>query len=133
MPELDTSVFVIPRAYVKNGLDRYAVLNRIAKSVIDSCRGEHPEFVFTHAGQTITRINNSGWKAAHRRCLGTLRGRVREILSQRISLDLECTISSTPTDIDCEPQGLGSRIANFSWATNRVTSPRIIRRPKSMH
>ncbi len=35
MPELDTSVFVIPRSYVKNGLDRYVVLNRIAKSVIN--------------------------------------------------------------------------------------------------
>jgi hypothetical protein len=30
--ELDTSVFIIPRSYVKNGLDRYVVLNRIAKS-----------------------------------------------------------------------------------------------------
>jgi hypothetical protein len=32
VPELDTSVFVIPRSLVKNGLDRYVVLNRIAKS-----------------------------------------------------------------------------------------------------
>ena len=31
-PELDTSVFVIPRDYVKNGLARFVVLNRIAKS-----------------------------------------------------------------------------------------------------
>jgi integrase len=36
VPELDTSVFVIPRAYMKNGLDRYVVLNRIAKSVIEA-------------------------------------------------------------------------------------------------
>jgi len=67
VPELDTSVFVIPRDYVKNGLDRYVVLNRVAKSVIDGCRGEHPEFVFTRAGQPITRIYNSGWRAARRR------------------------------------------------------------------
>jgi len=67
VPELDTSVFVVPRAYVKNGLDRFVVLNRVAKSVIDGCRGEHPEFVFTRAGQPITRIYNSGWKAARRR------------------------------------------------------------------
>jgi integrase len=67
VPELDTSVFVVPRAFVKNGLDRYVVLNRIARSVIDGCRGEHPEFVFTRAGQPITRIYNSGWKAARRR------------------------------------------------------------------
>ena len=35
---------------MKNGLDRYVVLNRIAKSVIEGCRGEHAEFVFTRDG-----------------------------------------------------------------------------------
>ena len=67
VPDLDTSVFVVPRAFVKNRLDRFVVLNRVAKSVIDSCRGEHPEFVFTRRGKPITRIYNSGWKAARRR------------------------------------------------------------------
>jgi hypothetical protein len=60
-------MFVIPKEYVKNGLDRYAVLNRIAKSVIEGSRGQHPEVVFTRAGQPVTRIYNSGWKAARRR------------------------------------------------------------------
>jgi integrase len=67
VPELKTSIFVIPKGYVKNGLDRYVVLNRIAESVIERCRGQHPEFVFTRAGQPVTRIYNSGWKAARRR------------------------------------------------------------------
>ena len=66
-PELETSFFVIPKARVKNGLDRYVVLNRVAKSVIERCRGTHPEFVFTRAGQPITKIYNSGWRAARRR------------------------------------------------------------------
>jgi integrase len=39
VPELDTSVFVIPRSCVKNGLDRYVVLNRVAKSVVNDRRG----------------------------------------------------------------------------------------------
>jgi integrase len=69
VPELDTSVFVIPRSYVKNGLDRYVVLNGIAKSVISERRGEHPEFVFTCGGQPVTKIYNSGWKAARRRAV----------------------------------------------------------------
>ena len=43
------------------------VLNRIAKSVIEGCRGERSEFVFTRAGKRIARMNNSGWKAARRR------------------------------------------------------------------
>jgi integrase len=67
VPELNTSVFVIPRKFVKNGLDRYVVLNRIARSVIESCRGKHPEFVFTHEGKPVTKIYNSGWKGARRR------------------------------------------------------------------
>lgn len=67
VPELKTSVFVIPRGFVKNGLDRYVVQNRVAKSVIDGCRGSHAEFVFTCEGEPVTRIYNSGWKAARRR------------------------------------------------------------------
>ena len=67
VPELDASIFVIPGDYVKNGLDRYVVLNRVAKSVIEACRGRHPERVFTRAGKPVTRIHNSGWNAARRR------------------------------------------------------------------
>jgi len=72
VPELDTSVFVIPRTHVKNGIERFVVLNRIAKSVIDGCRGEHEEFVFTTKDRYSqrhpqSRMNNSGWKAARRR------------------------------------------------------------------
>jgi integrase len=67
VPELSTSVFVIPRDCVKNGLDRLVVLNRTARSVIESCRGNHREFVFTWAARPVTRMYNSGWKAARRR------------------------------------------------------------------
>src|SRR5207253_2237279 len=71
-PGLETSVFIIPPAHVKNGIERYVVLNRIAKAVIEGCRGEHEEFVFTEemrGGQRLpqSRMNNSGWKAARRR------------------------------------------------------------------
>ena len=67
IPELGTSIFVIPRDYVKNELNRYVVLNRIARSVVDECRGRHSEFVFSHKGNPLTRIYNSGWKGAPRR------------------------------------------------------------------
>ena len=67
VPELSTSIFVIPPDYVKNGLERYVVLNRIARSVIESCRGRHAEFVFTREGSPVTHIYNSGWKGARRR------------------------------------------------------------------
>jgi integrase len=72
VPELETSLFIIPADHVKNGIERYVVLNRTAKSVIEACRGEHSEFVFTaetRKGQrhAQARMNNSGWKAARRR------------------------------------------------------------------
>jgi len=67
IPELGTSIFIIPRDFVKNALDRYVVLNRIARSVIENCRGMHSEFVFTRKGSPVTRFYNSGWKAARRR------------------------------------------------------------------
>jgi len=49
VPELDTSVFVIPGERVKNGDERLVVLNRVAKSVIESQRGVHPDYVFAYA------------------------------------------------------------------------------------
>jgi integrase len=67
VPELGISVFVIPREHVKNGLERFVVLNRIARTVLEGCRGEHPAWVFTRRGQPLTRLYNSGWKAARRR------------------------------------------------------------------
>src|SRR5438046_10702440 len=46
VPELDTSVFLIPGAKVKNGDERLVVLNRVAKSVVDGVRGQHKDYVF---------------------------------------------------------------------------------------
>lgn len=67
VPELSTSVFIIPADRVKNGEDRLLILNRVAKSVIEEVRGEHAEYVFTFRGSPITKMNNSGWKNARRR------------------------------------------------------------------
>ncbi len=65
--ELNTSVFIIPGDRVKNGEDRLVVLNRIAKSVIDSVRGEHPDHVFVYRGHPVRKMNNTAWKAARER------------------------------------------------------------------
>ena len=64
VPELDTSVFIIPGACVKNGHERVVVLNRIAASVVQAQRGRHNTFVFTFEGRPVLRILNSGWKRA---------------------------------------------------------------------
>lgn len=68
MPEIGTSLFVLPKGFAKNGEERIVVLNRAAHSVIESRRREkHPEFVFAYKGKPITKILNSGWKRARHR------------------------------------------------------------------
>jgi len=69
VPELKTSIFIIPDEIVKNGEDRLVVLNHVAMSVIDECRGDHPEFVFTwkrgpkSKRLPIKSMNNSAWQS----------------------------------------------------------------------
>jgi integrase len=78
VPELDTSVFIIPPRVVKNRRDRLVVLNCIARSVIQAVRGEHSEYVFTYDGHRVLRINNSAWRAAKARA-GLLWVRVHDL------------------------------------------------------
>ncbi len=73
VPELETSVFIIPGERIKNGEERLVVLNRVAKSVVESVRGRHPVFVFVRAHKKdgeprpVIKINNTAWKAARER------------------------------------------------------------------
>lgn len=67
IPELTTSVFIIPGQYVKNGDDRLIVLNRIALSTVDSQRGKNAIYVFTYKGNPVTRMLNSAWLRARKK------------------------------------------------------------------
>ena len=67
VPELDTSVFIIPEQAVKNREERLVVINSVAQSVIDQVRGEHPEYVFTYKGHRVTAMNNTAWQRARKR------------------------------------------------------------------
>ncbi|MEE8108151.1 MAG: tyrosine-type recombinase/integrase [Gammaproteobacteria bacterium] len=67
VPELDSSIFIIPRQFVKNKADRLVVLNSVARSVIGECRGKHPDRVFTYKGTPVARMNNSAWHKARDR------------------------------------------------------------------
>jgi len=72
VPELDTIIFLIPdnfggrtdKSGVKNGEDRLVILNDVARSVVESCRGIHREWVFTYKGNHIGGMNNSAWEKA---------------------------------------------------------------------
>lgn len=64
VPELETSVFLIPEEKVKNGEERLVVLNRVARSVIESVRGHHDTYVFTYCDRHLGKMNNSAWRRA---------------------------------------------------------------------
>jgi integrase len=76
VPEFGASVFLIPAERVKNGEERLAILNRVARSVIDSLRGEHPDFVFVRelkkrGPRPVRGMNNTAWKNARQRAAKT--------------------------------------------------------------
>lgn len=48
IPQLGTSVFLLPGDVVKNEEDRLVVLNRVASSIIESQRDQHPDYVFVN-------------------------------------------------------------------------------------
>ncbi|MFH1114887.1 MAG: tyrosine-type recombinase/integrase [Pseudomonadota bacterium] len=66
IPEIGTSVFLIPRERVKNRQDRLVVLNTIAREVVNTARGEHPDYVFTLRGRPLRSIYGRVWR--HARC-----------------------------------------------------------------
>jgi len=73
VPELNTSVFIIPGDQIKNGEERLVVLNRVARSIVDSVRGMHADHVFVRAAskrrpaEPLLRINNTAWRSARER------------------------------------------------------------------
>ena len=83
VPELGTSVFIIPGHRVKNKQDCLIVLNSVARAVIDSVRGQHPTRVFVRIPKPLkaklgdlrfarepaflTRMNSTVWRNARRR------------------------------------------------------------------
>lgn len=78
VPQLGTSVFIVPGEFAKNGDDRLVVLNRIAESVVRACRGRHPQYVFTYNGKPTTRIMNKAWLRA-RKAVGLPAVRVHDL------------------------------------------------------
>jgi integrase len=63
-PELETSVFLIPEERVKNGEERLVVLNKAAKSIVESVRGQNRMHVFTYSDRRLRKMNNAGWRRA---------------------------------------------------------------------
>lgn len=66
VPALNTSVFIIPSEYVKNGDERLVVLNSIANDIVNKQRGKNTQHVFTYKDEPVTRILNTAWLRARR-------------------------------------------------------------------
>ncbi|MGH1470310.1 MAG: hypothetical protein ACRBCS_03905 [Cellvibrionaceae bacterium] len=60
--ELGASVFVLPESVTRTKNDRVAVLNSVARKVIEARRRLHSENVFTYLGKPLTKLHNSAWK-----------------------------------------------------------------------
>lgn len=67
VPELGTTVFIVPAARVKNGEERLVVLNSVARSVVEARRGLHSTHVFTFKGAPVSDMLNTAWKKARGR------------------------------------------------------------------
>lgn len=78
VPQLDTSVFVIPQEFVKNGDERLVVLNDVACSVVTARRGKHPAHVFAYRDKPLAHILNNGWRQA-REAVGLSAVRVHDL------------------------------------------------------
>jgi len=64
IPELKTTIFVLPAEFTKNRQERAVVLNGIARRIVDSVRGDHKEFLFTYHGKPLQGVENSAWRRA---------------------------------------------------------------------
>ena len=54
--KLNTSLFIIPEAFVKNGDERLVLLNSVAKSMIESMLIKSVEYVFTYKFKPIKHL-----------------------------------------------------------------------------
>jgi integrase len=67
IPELNTSVFLIPASFggrtpnsgVKNGKDRLVVLNAVARRVVDAQRGQDQVYVFATVARAIQKAQRT--------------------------------------------------------------------------
>jgi integrase len=150
VPELDTSVFIVPKGFVKNDEDRLIVLNRVAPS--SKCQGVHREFVFayrrnvdrcTKTGLSVVRsdglrksaasrrINSNAWRKGRLVQRAACRRQDCRQSAWRRSQRSGFTISSTRSDGACVLRGSDARHARCCSGTRTATSRRTTQVPSS--
>lgn len=64
IPDLETSVFVLPESATKSSTARVIVLNSVAKRVVDAQRATGSDYVFPVRGKRRAQLHTSAWKRA---------------------------------------------------------------------
>jgi integrase len=64
IPELETSVFILPASITKTSTEWVVVLSSIASRVIASRRGIHKDYVFTYRKKPVGKLRSSAWRRA---------------------------------------------------------------------
>ncbi len=117
LPELNTSVFLLPRERVKNREDRLVVLNSIAREVIDEVRGEHAEYVFTFKGDRIYRIYNTAWKKAR------IRAELPHVRVHDLKHTYGCRLRAAGVSLETRQDLLGHKNGKI---TSHYSAPEVI-------
>lgn len=78
IPELHTSVFLIPKQVIKNREEKLVVLNKVAMQIVNQVRGIHPDFVFTYQDHPVGAMNNSAWRRV-RKLVGLRQVRIHDL------------------------------------------------------
>lgn len=67
IPELEVSVFDIPRENVKGRKrGRVLICNTVAQKVVEAQRDKHDEYVFPYKGHRVETMNNNAWQRARK-------------------------------------------------------------------
>ena len=71
--KLPNGLFVFDLPTSKNAQPKRIFLNSVAREIVDSCRGDHPEYVFVFKGRRddgpgrpFQKVNNTAWKRARK-------------------------------------------------------------------
>jgi len=71
--KLPNGLFVFDMSTPKNAKPKRIFLNSVAREIVDSCRGDHPEYVFVYkgrlddgTGRPFQKVNNTAWKRARK-------------------------------------------------------------------
>ena len=144
VPELDSSVFVVPAAEFKGKRAHVLVLNDVASKIIEECRGTHDEFVFVWRRERVKNfdeepamkysrvhtMNNTAFQNA-RRAAKLERVRVHDLrhtFGQRLrdaGVSEEDRALLLGHAITCMPQHYATAtIARLVEAANKVTQTR---------